>query len=304
MDELEEINKLLRKKNQSIHLLDIETESVINETDYYLDQQLYTNNNILIHINKNEDLPDNFAKTSYGMNIDSYDDDSLTGHKVLYHKDHNVYYRSASSDSYSLSLTHKKVGNKTFYDPLDINENDFILDLGGYIGIFANYAQLKGARVISYEPNIESCNIFKMNSNVILNNKAISKVNSVLPFYVLSHYMFSSLYNITYNDDYFKLIKEYNVNTVTLEEALMEYDFNCIKCDIMGEELNLNWIMPSGIKKILICFYPYKVDLGYCKMYNIIAHLTKQGFKSKNIAHTLNPKKTNTTAFNLFFHRL
>jgi hypothetical protein len=161
----------------------------------------------------------------------------------------------------------------------------------------------KGARVISYEPDAEACNLFKMNSTATLHNSAI--VNQSIDsrtYYSYNWYIVNSLYNVV-NEENFHLIKEYNVNTTTFKAALEEYKFNTIKCDIMGEELTLDWTLPDNIEKVCICFYPYKIPMGYILMYNIITHLTKQGFMAKNLSHTIPYKHHTVTAFNLFFHK-
>ncbi len=67
-----------------------------------------------------------------------------------------VHYRDSRWDRYIMK--------ENSYGPLEIDENDTVVDIGAHIGIFSRKALARGAQLLkAYEPESDNCRLLKLN---------------------------------------------------------------------------------------------------------------------------------------------
>lgn len=169
----------------------------------------------------------------------------------------------------------------TYIKKLNIRKGDTILDLGGNIGAFATLAISKGAKVISIEPELENFEMLK--ANLALNNmKATTiqkaclglKTDKVIDFYI----------NTKRNKGaHSMLVKrgrdKISVETININDLILKYKPNKIKCDVEGAELDIllglnDW---KNIETVVI-EYHHNI-LRNVKDFHVLIDLIKKHFK-------------------------
>lgn len=173
-----------------------------------------------------------------------------------------------------------------------------VLDLGGNIGGFIDYAKAHNAAVVhSYEPDVNNFNILCKNVKDVINSKGVKAFNCavvsdkyvgmgepfLIPFY-LNNYKCSGSHssqqkqgrNLVY------------CKAIPFEEALSKDQFDVLKVDIEGEEYEIFEhcsLLPACVKQIAIEFHMTRKDWTNERCMEICHRLEKQGF---SLAHTTN----------------
>ncbi len=180
---------------------------------------------------------------------------------------------------------------KDYNSLLTIVEPDsVILDLGGYIGTFAWFANknLKPKLVISVEPDPNNAEVFRANwketDDVHLIEAACTmRDDDILPLYL------GKTYSSCNSLEYFRGRKVVEVSTVSLRSLLEFYKPDVIKCDIEGGEFGLDWTdLPSCVKVIVMEIHQQRPQ-WIEQMKDIDQQLIDQGF-----VHVVKPKHVQT----------
>ena len=133
-----------------------------------------------------------------------------------------------------------------------VKENDVVIDAGAWIGDFSAYASVKGAKVFSFEPSINTLVYLrktqKLNSNIQIVEKGLGDKSGC---YSLTNNQNNSGANrITISEDTSEKIEVTTLDEFVKENNLKRVDF--IKADIEGFER----YMLMGAKETLKKFAP------------------------------------------------
>lgn len=166
-------------------------------------------------------------------------------------------------------------------------KNPVILDLGGYIGTFAWWADknLDAKLVVSVEPDPSNIEVFEKNMsmfacNIIRHDAAVTmKTGDTLPLYL------GKTYASCNSLEPFRGRKQVDVKTISFTELLNGYRPDIIKCDIEGGEFGLDWTnLPDCVKFIVMEIHQQR-PAWVEQMKEIDQQLLDQGF-----AHVVKPK--------------
>jgi len=141
----------------------------------------------------------------------------------------------------------------------DVEPGDVWLDGGAQIGIFAEYAAIKGCgKIYCYEPEESNYGLLQKNTNflrnkygVVINNE--KKAITQLPGKAILH-IAPNTWRHAINTHYKKKLKKQSINCVAFDDVLkIHKDINAIKLDIEGSELEIlaNEHDFSNIKKLV-----------------------------------------------------
>ena len=187
--------------------------------------------------------------------------------KLLVDQKTGLTYRD---DTYDLSI----IKEMSSYAPLRIRKGMSVLDVGGNIGAFANWAVICGAELVrSFEPDPDNFKLLYGNTDSMLEvgiwEAAIidSPTMKKIKLYINEKGVNKALHSVvpTRGRPYVE------VDVISVDEMIALYGhYDVLKVDIEGGEYNWNWDERfSGFKKIAIEF-----------------HLTKAGTKPQ--AETIN----------------
>lgn len=127
-----------------------------------------------------------------------------------------------------------------------------ILDLGGFIGTFAWWAEknLDPTCVISVEPDPSNIELFKKNigpRTELIEAAVTMKTGDTLPLYL------GKTYRSCNSLEFFRGREKVDVNTIGFKDLLDRTNPDIIKCDIEGGEFGLDWtIIPPEVKFIVM----------------------------------------------------
>lgn len=156
-----------------------------------------------------------------------------------------LHYRENTTDEKVIDeILIKKAYKKKKID-FDVSSEDVWLDGGAQIGVFAEYAALKGCKKIyCYEPEQSNFDLLNKNTDwlvekygmdIYLHKEAITQE----PGEALLH-IAPNTWRHAINTHYKKELKKQKINCVTFDSILEKYnDINAIKLDIEGSELEI-----------------------------------------------------------------
>ena len=156
-----------------------------------------------------------------------------------------LHYRENTTDEKVIQeILIKKAYKKKKID-FDVSSEDVWLDGGAQIGVFAEYAALKGCKKIyCYEPEESNFELLNKNTNwlvekygidIYLHKEAITQE----PGEALLH-IAPNTWRHAINTHYKKELKKQKINCVAFDSILEKYDdINAIKLDIEGSELEI-----------------------------------------------------------------
>lgn len=127
-----------------------------------------------------------------------------------------------------------------------------ILDLGGFIGTFAWWAEknLDPTYVVSVEPDPSNIELFKKNIGLrteLIEAAVTMKTGDTLPLYL------GKTYRSCNSLEAFRGREKVDVKTVGFQDLLDRTNPDIIKCDIEGGEFGLDWtIIPPEVKFIVM----------------------------------------------------
>lgn len=124
------------------------------------------------------------------------------------------------------------------YNMLNVQTDDIVLDIGGYIGLFAVWVQRQGAKVVSVEPFLPSVKLLRENSNgLVLYGAALRNVlTSTIPFWVKPTRAFSAS---IVNRGESTRAHVTNVPVLDFDDILAQVQPTILKIDAEGSEYNL-----------------------------------------------------------------
>jgi len=160
-------------------------------------------------------------------------------------------------------------------------DNQYVLDLGGNIGAFADFAFNNGAeRVVSVEPDPDNFGILRKNRK--------SKFHTILEAAAVSSVV---------DEDYVKLYKNFGINkgshslyvkrgrnsigvkTLQVKDLYELYKPSCLKIDIEGGEyIVLKDEIISTVKHLAVEFHLNKVEWRHMFFPNLLHDIRIQGF--------------------------
>ena len=137
-----------------------------------------------------------------------------------------------------------------------VKAGDIVIDAGSWIGDFAAYAAVKGAKVYAFEPSERTFQLLeqtaRLNGNIIPVKKGLSDTNTIRQF-------FFDVNNNSSGDGLSvrntKTKNAHQVETVTIDDFVRENNLprvDFIKSDIEGFERH----MLAGAQETLRCFAP------------------------------------------------
>lgn len=127
-----------------------------------------------------------------------------------------------------------------------------ILDLGGFIGTFAWWAEknLYPSHVLSVEPDPSNIELFKKNKGPdteLIEAAVTMKTGDMLPLYL------GKTYRSCNSLEAFRGREKVDVKTIGFQDLFDQNHFDVIKCDIEGGEFGLDWtIVPNCVKFIVM----------------------------------------------------
>jgi FkbM family methyltransferase len=127
-----------------------------------------------------------------------------------------------------------------------------ILDLGGFIGTFAWWAEknLDPKYVVSVEPDPGNIELFHKNigpKTKLIEAAVTMKTGDTLPLYL------GKTYRSCNSLEAFRGREKVDVMTIAFQDLFTHHEFDVIKCDIEGGEFGLDWtIVPDSIKFIVM----------------------------------------------------
>lgn len=176
----------------------------------------------------------------------------------------------------------KIIKEHTFFDDL-FNDEIVVIDFGACQGEFVDELnkQYKIKKAILVEANPTNFKKLSQRENYVLYNRLVSnKKNEFLKFYEDP----KSPYNGSNKFNYFKGI-EHNIQTITLEEIILEHKLehiDILKVDIEGSEYDvmplINENILSKIRQITIEFHDFIDNNLKEKTENIINKMESLGF--------------------------
>ena len=166
-----------------------------------------------------------------------------------------------------------------------IQKGDYVVDLGGNIGVFTRYAHQMGAeKVVTFEPDRRYYKILKLNApkNAILFNAAIGDKLGKMVLTESNHLGGSNLWT-----EKSGLYNQYDVNVYTLnyileKQIIPRIDF--LKVDIEGSEIiALNGISDDNLKNIrniAVEYHHEHLKFDEVLRHQFITRLNNLGFNS------------------------
>jgi FkbM family methyltransferase len=166
-----------------------------------------------------------------------------------------------------------------------VQKGDYVVDLGGNIGVFTRYAHQMGAeKVVTFEPDKRYYSILKLNApkNSILFNAAIGDKLGKMTLTESGHLGGSNLWTDSHG-----LLNQYDVNLYTLDYILEKgiiprIDF--LKVDIEGSEIMaLSGISDENLKNIrniAVEYHHEHLKFDEVLRHNFISRLNILGFNS------------------------
>ena len=181
--------------------------------------------------------------------------------------------RDGSSDQKSVDETWVRKAYQKPMLPFTINEGEKWLDLGANIGAFACYAAVKGCQVRAYEPQIDNCEMIRINAE--LNNVADkieiikaavvpqSQDGKTLNFYESTNP--ASFRRHTLYGNYLNSSKKKNITVTSVTAAgfnsLIKDGYNCIKMNIEGAEIPIINELENNLNiKKMVFEYSFDMD--------------------------------------------
>lgn len=138
-----------------------------------------------------------------------------------------------------------------------VKPGDVVIDAGAWIGVFAAYASVKGAKVYAFEPAAATFETLRktaeLNGNITPVNKGLSDENTDITFFVRS--ASNSGANTLCSGAGWQDAPTTQVQTVRLDDFVRENNItrvDFIKCDIEGFERH----MLAGAQEVLARFAP------------------------------------------------
>lgn len=131
-------------------------------------------------------------------------------------------------------------------------ENPIVLDLGGYIGTFVQFAvnELGAKKVFSFEPDPNSCEVFLENwrgdERVSLTEAAVAREDGIAELFLGKTY--PSCNSLTS----FRGRDTISANVIGFKKVFDEVKPDIIKCDIEGGEFSIDWSQTPKETKIII----------------------------------------------------
>lgn len=166
-----------------------------------------------------------------------------------------------------------------------VQPGDYVVDLGGNIGVFTRYAYQMGAKkIVTFEPDRRYYELLKLNSpkNVTLFNAAIGDKLGKMKLTESQHLGGSNLWS-----ESSPLLNQYDVNVYTLDYILEKniipkIDF--LKVDIEGSEIiAMNGISDDNLKNIrniAVEYHHEHLKFDEVLRHNFITRLNNLGFNS------------------------
>lgn len=159
------------------------------------------------------------------------------------------YFRDHRWDRYILK--------ENSYGAVPITENDTVIDVGGHIGVFTRMALSKGAKVISYEPDLDNHRLLQMNAAEYSVNSTIVRAAVVADDSDFAAAGYAALWvdaDGTGDSSRSALHSLYrtrgsrlpvNVPVAKWSEVLTNHSPTILKVDVEGAELTYDWSMVS-----------------------------------------------------------
>jgi len=142
------------------------------------------------------------------------------------------------------------------WSDLDVSERDVVLDLGGNIGSAARAFCQAGARVVSYEPDVDNFALLAANApEAHAIRAAVTATGGDITFHVSPDTPWS--HGITPRPGG----KTISVPSCAWPEVLTSARPTVVKCDIEGGEYQLDWgLLPSTVRTVGMEVHDVAVD--------------------------------------------
>lgn len=200
-----------------------------------------------------------------------------------------ITYKMTDTFAIMESLYHNLYNREFFNKKLTINENDTVIDIGGYIGSFAIPAaqHAKSGIVYTFEPAPE--NFVQLQKNIKLNGvKNIRAFNLGITAHDSNISLFMDNFNPASNNIYIKRGRAVETQALSLETVFKRHYIqkcNFLKVDCEGSEYEIIMnLKPQILKKIekIACEYHwpsyYGVDNPQHTPQKLVAFLRKNNF--------------------------
>lgn len=202
--------------------------------------------------------------------------------KIKFLNKNNVYGPATLIDVFGWRPYHHSSNGKLTFE---FDENSKVLDLGAFVGDTAVFFAIQGAKVHSYEPQIEAYKAVQ--ENVALNNlrDKVNVYNSAVTIdgrklrFENNNQMITGMFSATKED-----LSASEVQSVSLNKVLSkEKKWDLIKIDIEGGEYELlgyfmkNKSCLKNIKSFIIEFEDIPAHIG--EINNFMSLLKKYGFE-------------------------
>lgn len=190
-------------------------------------------------------------------------------------KEASFFTRPETNDE--LAIHEVRVKNE--YELTEFEPDDIVLDVGGHIGIFAIECVLRGADVISFEPEptnrellLKNIGINGMSDRITVYDKAISSKGGKATFYLDD--VNPGSHSLVQNCVDHPGINKIEVETITLDSVTSKFDYiKLLKLDCEGAEYDI--VKNSTLYNI----ESIEAELHDVKLnQDLIEHLMKLGF--------------------------
>lgn len=212
--------------------------------------------------------------------------------KIIECKGVKALIREETLDDYVVN----EVISRNAYKKLNINEEDTILDIGANIGMFSVLAAKKGAKVYSFEPEHENCEIAQKNINInnvsnkiILHEKAVVGNDDLVRPFSINPHKNKGLHSLVIKRGRYSV----DVKCENINDILKRVNPTIIKMDIEGGEYEVLLAINDfrNVKELIFEFHhKHLLDVWtHTKYFKLLSHLEKH---FKVIDGKRNPKSS------------